>query len=128
MFGPSLPLIMCIALAGTVAPLGFEVTKLIIDDLATFPLDLTMHVGDLSYAGIATNVKFLNITSGGCSSVLFTLALRSAPRSMTASGWGAGRGGGKGVVCGGRTCWVGECLMFSVKRPLWHSPRLCGKW
>jgi hypothetical protein len=65
---------MCVArLAGTVAPLGFEVTKLIIDDLATFPLDLTMHVGDLSYAGIATNIKFLNITSGGCSSsVLLT--------------------------------------------------------
>ncbi len=32
--------------------------------MSTFEFDAVMHVGDIAYAGIATNIPILNITSG----------------------------------------------------------------
>lgn len=51
---------------GTVMPLGLAVCEQIILDYARAGAnwDGVMHVGDLAYAGIATNIPLLNITSG----------------------------------------------------------------
>jgi len=47
---------------GTV-PLGFSVAKQIVSNMSTFDFDAVMHVGDIAYAGVATNIPFLNISS-----------------------------------------------------------------
>lgn len=48
---------------GTVMPLGFRVFEKIRADHDLRPFNLTHLFGDISYAGLATNAKLLNITS-----------------------------------------------------------------
>ena len=49
---------------GTVMPLGFKVFNSVIDFVQKEknPLDLIFHIGDVSYAGVDTEIKLLNIT------------------------------------------------------------------
>lgn len=48
---------------GTVMPLGFKVFQSIVDYADnTKPIDLVFHIGDISYAGVDTEVKLLNVT------------------------------------------------------------------
>ena len=62
---------------------GFEVTDLILKDMPDFDFDFTMHVGDLSYAGIVRRCReprgCYAVAAADCWRLGLTRGFRSAP-------------------------------------------------
>ena len=91
------PQVALLADQGTVMPLGFAVAEKLaaVQDDGASLVDLVLHVGDLSYAGVDSAVPALNISKVRCAA-----AAAAALLNLKSSGRVSRGGGGLPLPCG----------------------------